>query len=220
VSEKETATLSRHGDQPFRFGPEELTGLKVFLREKGPQPAGNCIACHAPPLFTDSSFHAIGTAQLDYDTHHGFGAFAGLSWSGSQRLKWREPGIPDAQDVSAFDAGVWHTLSHPVNLASKPLLATLLCPAPEVCSQDELLKRSVGRFKTPTLRNLGQSAPYFHNGLRLTLPESVAFYVTASQLARSGDLFNADPELQSVGISGRDIPALTRFLQSLNEDYD
>ncbi len=35
-----------------------------------------------------------------------------------------------------------------------------------------------GMFKVPTLRNVGLSAPYFHNGAIKTLEEAVAFYAT------------------------------------------
>ena len=33
-----------------------------------------------------------------------------------------------------------------------------------------------GQFRTPTLRNIGQTAPYFHDGRFKTLREAVDFY--------------------------------------------
>ena len=72
----------------FVFGTNELAGLKIFLREPpstGLTAAkiaeggiGNCIACHAPPDFTDFKFHNTGASQEEYDSLHGEGAFARL----------------------------------------------------------------------------------------------------------------------------------------------
>ena len=81
-----------HHDQVFAFGADELAGLRIFLAQPaaaaptadelaagGP---GNCIACHAPPHFTDFGFHNNGVAQEDYDGVHGAGAFAALAIPG------------------------------------------------------------------------------------------------------------------------------------------
>lgn len=48
--------------QPFAFGATELAGLKIFLKASagatdGSQHAGNCVACHTPPNFSDFRFH-------------------------------------------------------------------------------------------------------------------------------------------------------------------
>ncbi len=75
-------------DHPFRFGPDELTGLRIFLTEARHRASvrqlqqggvGNCIACHPAPDFTDFSFHNTGATQEEYDALHGQGAFAALS---------------------------------------------------------------------------------------------------------------------------------------------
>lgn len=76
-------------DQPFKFGAKELQGLKIFFGETNrgvPTPidmkrgkAGNCIACHEAPTFTDFRFHNTGTAQAEYDQIHGPGAFIHLN---------------------------------------------------------------------------------------------------------------------------------------------
>ncbi len=41
-------------------------------------------------------------------------------------------------------------------------------------------------FRTPTLRNLSMTAPYFHNGVGRTLEETIRFYRTASDAADNG----------------------------------
>jgi cytochrome c peroxidase len=85
---------------------------------------------------------------------------------------------------------------------------------------DRLLTAATGLFKTPGLRDLGHSGPYFHDGSAATLEEAVAFYVRASDLARAGLLRNAAPELLDIHLTDDDVTALVAFLQALDEDYE
>src|SRR5262249_41351011 len=48
------------------FNGDAIEGFKTFIRTDGAG-AGNCVACHVPPLFTDFAFHNIGISQADYD---------------------------------------------------------------------------------------------------------------------------------------------------------
>lgn len=68
-------------------------------------------------------------------------------------------------------------------------------------------------FKTPTLRSVGISGPYFHDGSAVTLEEAVRY------MARGG---NADPNktaaLVDAGLSEREVTQLVAFLRSLTSD--
>jgi cytochrome c peroxidase len=68
-----------------------------------------------------------------------------------------------------------------------------------------------GRFKTPTLRMVGKTAPYMHDGSLATLEEVVRFY------AQGG---NANPELdplmEPITMSDEDVAALVALLQALS----
>lgn len=85
--------LTNSKGQPFQFGSNELAGLEIFLTDNtsrdiatnlsqrnitGGIEVGNCIACHAPPAFTDFIFHNNGAAQEEYDAINGAGAFMAL----------------------------------------------------------------------------------------------------------------------------------------------
>ena len=76
---------------------------------------------------------------------------------------------------------------------------------------------TIARFKTPTLRDLEDSAPYFHNGSKARFNEVIEY---SSQLARQGLLRNAPVEFQNMSLSEDDVAALVAFLKSLTEDYD
>jgi hypothetical protein len=123
---------------------------------------------------------------------------------------------------------MWHVLANPKKLPSQALLREILCGTRVhifsrlfgECSEDQLLESAIGRFKTPTVRNLGHSEPYFHDGSSKDLNDALFFYIQASNLARAGHIRNADPELMKLVLRGFDIAPVADFLRSLNEDYD
>ena len=73
--------------------------------------------------------------------------------------------------------------------------------------------RDTGAFKTPTLRDISQSAPYFHNGSVATLEEAV-------DLMLSGGIENPHLDtanLQPVELSDEQKADLLEFLRSLDQ---
>ncbi len=95
-------------DQAFQFGPTELAGLKIFFAVPQnptaggtPGATGNCVACHAPPAFTDFLFHNTGAAQEEYDSIFGAGSFLTVSI----------PGLGARQ--TNYDAFLQPTTNHP-----------------------------------------------------------------------------------------------------------
>jgi cytochrome c peroxidase len=76
-------------------------------------------------------------------------------------------------------------------------------------------ERDRGAFKTPTLLNVGRSAPYFHDGSVATLPEAV-------DLMARGGIPNAhrDPALKPVELTRSERADLLRFLSELTVDFD
>lgn len=68
-----------------------------------------------------------------------------------------------------------------------------------------------GRFKTPTLRGLVETAPYMHDGSFATLEEVVEFY------ARGGNPHShLDPDLAPLEMSAADAHNLVAFLRALS----
>jgi cytochrome c peroxidase len=70
-----------------------------------------------------------------------------------------------------------------------------------------------GAFKTPGLRNIAQTAPYFHDGSAQTLAEVVDHYV------RGGDVHtNLSPNMKALALTPREKADLVAFLQALTGD--
>ncbi len=69
----------------------------------------------------------------------------------------------------------------------------------------------IGKFMTPTLRELKYTAPYMHNGMFKTLKQVVAFYDNGG-----GDDANKDPALTPLHLSTREKGDLVAFLEALS----
>jgi len=231
--------------QDFRFGPRELAGLKIFYARPAPGPRpvpasqsiGNCVACHSPPHFTDFAFHNTGASQEEYDQIHGAGSFARLfipelAQRETNYDAWLSPtpahplarstlcDIPSRDFPERADLGLWNIFANPDQPAVQRALARMLLGDRRAQPAEVLLPRTIGLFKTPTLRGLGHSNPYLHTGSRETLEDVARFYVKMSSLARAGTLRNAAPELSEMRIKEDDVELLAAFLRSLNEDYE
>jgi cytochrome c peroxidase len=92
-------------------------------------------------------------------------------------------------------------------------------------------------FRTPTLRNLSSTGPYFHNGVGGSLQQTIQFYITARNFARNngnggggngGGGLNMNPNVQPNDIdndvqnlnnmNNNDIQGIIAFIGALNDD--
>jgi cytochrome c peroxidase len=215
----------------YRFGPLEYRGLRIFLaRQAEPTPVspgfrsvGNCVACHAPPNFTDFKFHNTGEAQDEYDSIHGSGAFVNLAIpdarTGARDLnRFRVP--PSLARPGTVDLGLWNVIFNPAMPAPQAKLQAIVCEGLASCDAGAVLPRAIGAFKTAGLRDLGQSEPYFHTGRKRSVEDVLRFYVQVSAQAHDGTLRNPDPEVARIAIGAEDVEALSAFLRALDEDYE
>lgn len=231
----------KYHKQPFQFGALELQGLKVFLASASGGAvnahAGNCAACHQAPDFSDFVFHNNGVSQEEYDAVHGSGAFMNLSVPDSatrlanfDNYMPASPNHPDASEAFRHEAlagnaqladlGLWNVYLNPDMPNPQANLKGFVCGAGKDCPVDQGLASTIAQFKTPVLRDLEDSAPYFHNGSAATFNDVINHYMTLSELARAGAMRNAPPEFANMSLSQDDMAALVAFLQALTEDYD
>jgi cytochrome c peroxidase len=227
--------------QEYKFGPEELAGLKIFLAETAPKgtvgQAGNCAACHLAPSFTDFAFHNTGAAQDEYDGIHGRGAFAKLTIPDlDTRRKDYDSNlpptaahpkacgifedVPDLRHPGHTDLGVWNVFANP-DIANPQGRLRLILAQPGADNSDAaLLDRSIACFKTPSVRDLDHGAPYLHTGAKDSVEDVLDFYKDYSGKARKGLVRNGDTRLAKIFLTSNDVAPLVAFLRSLNEDYD
>ena len=227
--------------QPYKFGALELQGLKIFLASATPGAvnahSGNCVACHQAPDFSDFVFHNTGVTQEEYDAANGVGSFMKMMIpTNAQRLANFDAFMPvsavhsnateslrhtaAAGSPAYADLGLWNVYLNPDIPNPQANLKGFVCATGKDCSDDQGLASTIAQFKTPVLRDLEDSAPYFHNGSAIKFDDVVNHYMRMSQLALEGNIRNSPPEFLNMSLSQDDLAALVAFLQSLTEDYD
>jgi cytochrome c peroxidase len=126
--------------------------------------------------------------------------------------------VPSAAQPGLTDLGLWNIFANSAFPSPQQAIRTLfgVSSAPT----DEDLARMVALFKTPTVRDLGQTGPYFHTGRMDGLDSVLRHYVRFSELARMNRVRNGDVTLQEIAITPANLDGLQAFLRSLNEDYN
>jgi len=161
---------------------------------------GGCSKCHSGAELTDASWSNVAAR----------GGFVEQLANGS----WHDVGFhnigvrPTTDDlgVGAPDPSGLPSLSV-AQMASQGLVSGTAVPAGAAVSVN-------GAVKTPGLRNIELTAPYFLNGGQATLDQLVDFY------SRGGDFPSADvdPRLERVSFSADDKAAVVAFLKSLTDE--
>ncbi len=145
---------------------------------------GECVTCHDGPLLSDGEFHALGAAPRD-DLIADAGRFGAVA--ALQSNPYRTSG-PHSDDPACESAMVVDSL---------------------IAQPDQW-----GAFRTPTLRNVAQTAPYFHQGQFATLNEVLHFYSTLEGAVTMDH--HRESILRKTNLSQREIEGLLAFLNSLD----
>lgn len=219
-----------------QFGKTEFQGMQLFFGK------AQCVTCHTPPEFTDFLFHNTGISQFEYESVHGRDSFKSIevpTWTERRKNpekyfvatgdhpNWQGAFRSEAnkQNNLATDFGVWNIFGHPdmagvQEFLRRDLCRSLMMPGDCKFTNDMLLNKSLAMFKTPTLRSLGQSGPYLHNGAAQHLTQVIHLYMHANHMERRGLLVNADPFIRAINITHQDFAPIRAFLDALDEDYD
>lgn len=72
-------------------------------------------------------------------------------------------------------------------------------------------------FKTPTVRNIEQTAPYMHNGIYNTLEEVMEFYNNAGSVGLGFELDNVTLPEDSLNLSDSEIDQIVMFMKTLED---
>lgn len=203
---------------------QQLTGLDIFLGK------GKCIQCHAGPEFTDISdthvaqngpitriimddgqtafhdtgFHNIGVRPTAEDIGRG-----GLDPSGYPLSFSRLAYVKDCGDPPLGMVGLIPELK-----------GDLVDFVPDLPSDDPCaLQRTAldGSFKTPGLRNVELTGPYFHNGGQATLHQVIDFFNRGGDF-HEANILNLSPDIEYLDLSEEEKDALVAFLLTLTDD--
>jgi cytochrome c peroxidase len=173
------------------FGKEEFEGLQIFMGR------GNCTLCHNGPNFTDQQFHNIG---LSY----------------REEIDAISLPIGRAGALRKVAGSALNCLGGLPNVASKSegraagLLGSESCLELQYADYDNL--EFVGAFKTPSLRNVGATGPYMHDGRFATLEEVIEHY---SALPGKPAIGHREESLRPLNLDLTERRHLVAFLKSL-----
>ena len=193
-----------HGDEQA-LSPEQKRGLRLFIGKAA------CTDCHNGPLLSDQKFHNIGIPTP-------FGQMPDTGRAGILFLQFIPPDL---------GPGTWNAFSGAGPYSDNPALGKdrldalqardcvqPVDPVKGCVARDEL----VGAFRTPTLLNIAETAPYFHTGGAKTLEEVVRHY---NQGGGAPGTFagTKSARLRPLGLTNEEISDLVAFLTSLTGEF-
>jgi cytochrome c peroxidase len=160
---------------------------------------GGCSKCHSGAEFTDAAVSNVLSRGVVEQLENGAWHDVGFHNIGVR------PSTDD-QGIATGDPSGLASLSVAA-MASQGLVSGTAVPAGAAVSVN-------GAVKTPGLRNIEITGPYFLNGGQATLAQVVDFY------SRGGDFPSADvdPRLERVSFSADDKAAVVAFLKSLTDE--
>jgi len=218
------------------FGKNELAGLNLFVNE------GQCISCHAGPELTAASVRnaqggknliramRMATGNALYD--NGFYNIAvtpttdDIGRGGTdlfdKPLAFARQALFDRLAIGKSNFPILGNDHIP---AQDEDLGAPVCAdtnANGVCEPSETILPAFqrvavdGAFKTPSLRNVELTGPYFHNGGMATLRQVVQFFNRGGNFC-SFNLRDLDPSIQPLGLTEAQEEQLVDFLVSLTD---
>ncbi|MBD2020557.1 c-type cytochrome, partial [Leptolyngbya sp. FACHB-36] len=170
-----------------------------------------CINCHGGAEFTNASVQNVRGERLER-MEMGDGGQAVYD-NGFYNIGVR----PTLEDLGVGGTDPFGNPLSESRLAQQGRFQQLLGENPnEAVSVNQRIAAD-GAFKTPGLRNVEMTAPYFHNGGQLTLRQVVDFYNRGSDF-HEVNINNLDPDIQNLGLNEEEKEAIVAFLKSLTDD--
>ena len=236
ISDQAPLDAYLQGDH-LAMNAQQVEGMNLFLGK------GKCVSCHGGAELTnagsrllfhpreriermvmadnlttlyDNGFYNTGVRPTAEDLALGGTDAWGnpLAFTREYNTQIQGGKVPDSLDVDVctFEA---------------PLSAALPCDAtlkPNVGFRDAV----DGAFKTPTLRNVALTGPYFHNGSRATLKQVMEFYNRGGDRRGSDanntsgfdhssvnqhNTSNLDPDMTALNLTSDEVDALVKFME-------
>ena len=187
---------------------DQLLGFGVFMGK------GKCVNCHGGAAFTNAAI------RRDFSTERLNRMIVGDGARAVYDEGFYNIGVTrTAQDIGVGGKDPWGRPLSFSRLAQsnfgldfwkfEEALSNLTVSANERLVVD-------GAFKTPTLRNVELTAPYFHNGSASTLRQVVELYNRGGNFA-AANRNNLDADIQPLGLSAQEIDGLIAFMRALTD---
>lgn len=194
--------------QTGALNEQQLRGARIFTG------SGRCSRCHSGAELTAASFSSV-TAQRLRRMPMGDGLEAVYD-NGFYNIGVQ----PTAEDLGVGGLDPFGNPLSETRMAQQgktDLLGNGFDPAKETAVGSAQRVAVDGAFKTPSLRNLEFTGPYFHNGGKSTLMQVVDFYNRGGDFA-DVNIANLDRGIAPIGLSETDKQDLVAFMLALSDD--
>jgi len=187
---------------------QQQQGLGLFLGK------GQCVNCHGGPAFTNASIHRkLVTGRMT-------NMVVGDGRNAVYDEGFYNIGVTRTEDdlgVGGLDpfgnplsfSGLARKSATLFSLYEQDFANVLVSPWTRIAVN--------GAFKTPGLRNVELTAPYFHNGGVATLTQVVEFYNRGGNFA-ANNIADLDADIKSLGLTVDEKAALVAFLRALTDE--
>ena len=145
---------------------------------------GGCLRCHFGPWFTDGAFHSVGVGPLDGGPLQDSGRAGAI-----EKLK-----------SSQFSAGGKHSDD---SMSMRAVISKHIAKRRE----------DWGAFRTPSLRNVAETAPFMHAGQLKTLDDVLEHYSTLENFVSADH--HRETILKPLNLTKEQKNDLIAFLKSL-----
>jgi len=199
-------------DSPFdRFMDGDSNALTVQQQQGMALFKQACAFCHVGAEFTAASVNNVENQRLRRMTVGN--AAEAVYDTGFYNIGVR----PTSEDLGV---GAKDPFTHPLSesrLAQQGLFQSLLNATPNLTVGANERIVADGAFKTPGLRNVELTGPYFHNGGQLTLRQVVDFYNRGGDFAEN-NIDNLDRGIRKLNLTEEQKTSLVAFLVSLTDE--
>ena len=186
---------------------QQKLGMDVFFNK------GKCVNCHGGAEFTKATVSHIKNERLER-------MIMGDNNEAVYDNGFYNIGVrPTREDLGVGDRDPFgNPLSESrVARAGAEVFKQLIGTEPNLSVSTTERVAADGAFKTPTLRNVELTGPYFHNGGQMTLAQVVDFYNRGGDFHET-NINDLDPDIENLGLSAEEKAALVSFMTSLTDD--
>jgi cytochrome c peroxidase len=202
-------------DSPFDRFMEGNTNALTAQQQQGKalfqDRRTGCAFCHGGPEFTNASVNNVENQRLRR-MNTGNGAQAVYD-NAFYNIGVR----PTSEDLGVGAKDPFENPLSESRLAQQGLFESLLNATPNIPVGANERITADGAFKTPGLRNVELTGPYFHNGGQLTLRQVVDFYNRGGDFALN-NIDNVDIGIRPLNLTEEEKTSLVAFMQSLTDD--